>query len=863
LNARSLTSKVDELQAMTSVLNPQVIAVTESWLNDSIEDSFIAITNYSSPFRRDRQGRTGGGVCCYIRNDLSCSILPNMTAEPNYIECLWLRLWDANIILAVVYIPPALSPSQYHDITQYLTDCADLALDGVIEGQLIFTGDFNRMPINDLTSQLNLVQMVNSPTRGDAILDLILVDPELKQHYLDPITGPNLGKSDHLSVLLRPVSNDATDNQLVSVHKVIDFRGSNLKSLYLHLFHCPWHLWYRSNDNVQLKADTFYNWIDEAISKLPCSYVALHSSDKAWVTPLIKHLLNCKYRAFYDKDFPRYRHFKKKVKSEIARAKAKWVDNLKSHPNGIWKLLNDLNGNAVRKNEGLAKLVNSFPSVQHAAESVNNHFCASFSEPPDWNKLMTQLPIATDPWICDVSVLSVYNQLCRLNSRKATGSDGIPARLLKECAAVLAEPISHLYSLSLESQQIPSQWKLAHIIPVPKRKVSSLDDTRPISLLPVLFKVFESLIVASVKTKLVHSYGYEQFGFRPQSSTLLAHIAMNDFVASNLDKSSVSSVAVISFDMSRAFDKLKHPKLLLSLCRHELPSSFILWCCNFLQLRTQRVKLMNVLSSSRSVTSGVPQGSLLSPYLFSSHMSSLLPASSHAKIFKYADDVLIFCPIFKNDDVESIFHIESCHLKSWCDENGLTVNESKTNVMLVNKGYKPLPSVSLVTVPSLRILGVLFHENFKWDSHIDNVVKVASRRIHVLRRLKQTAHVTKEDLIAVYFACIRSILEYNCPLFAGFSVRNARKLDIIQKRCHRIICSFDCRCKILSDLSERRKVLCIRTLKKILRDENIIHYLAPPVLQHSKQLSVPYCKTHRHASTFIPFATILYNRSCS
>ena len=861
LNARSLMNKTEDLEAMASVLNPQVIAVTESWLNDSVDDSFVQISNYSTPFRRDRQGRTGGGVCCYIRNDLSCSIPSNLMNEPTCIECLWLRLRGANIILGVVYIPPALSLVQYQEITQYLIDCADMTLDGATDDRLILVGDFNRMPIDELETQLSLVQLVDSPTRGDAILDLILVDPELKQRYLNPITGPSLGKSDHLSILLRTVSNNATHNQVVSVHKVIDFRKSNLHILYSHLTQCQWHLWYRSNGDVQAKTDIFYAWINEAISKLPCSYVALHSSDKTWITPLIKHLLNCKYRAFYARDFSLYYHFKKKVKSEIAHARAQWVDNLKSRPNGIWRLLNDLNGNAMRRNEGLTKLVNILPSLQLPAESVNDHFCASFSDPPEWNMLRTQLSLTSDTWLCDISILNVYDALRKLNCKKATGSDGIPVRFFKECAAVLAEPISHLYNLSLESKQIPSQWKLAHVIPVPKRKVSSLDDVRPISLLPVLFKVFESLIVASIKAQLVRSYGCEQFGFRPQSSTLLAHIAMNDFIAANLDQTSVSGVAVISFDMSRAFDKLSHARLLHSLCRHELPSSFILWCCNFLQHRTQQVKLRNFLSSPRPVTSGVPQGSLLSPYLFSSHMSSLKPASPFAKIFKYADDVLIICPISKSHNVESIFHVESCHLKSWCNENGLMINEKKTNLMFVRKGHSPFSSLLIETVPCLRILGVTFDENFKWDSHVDNIVKIASRRIHVLRRLKKTPHVSKEDLCTVYFASIRSLLEYNCPLFAGLSVRNARKLDLVQKRCHRIICSFDCRCNILSDLSDRRYRFCIRTLEKILCKDNIVHHLAPSVLPRSRQLSVPFCKTHRYASTFIPFATMLYNHS--
>ena len=521
----------------------------------------------------------------------------------------------------------------------------------------------------------------------------------------------------------------------------------------------------------------------------------------------------------------------------------------------------ELNGRVLDKKDGLSQLLQSYPSKQMAAECINKHFCSSFSEPPNWSSAMAgAIPLYSKPWDIDISVQTVFSHLIRLDCKKSTGSDGISSLLLRECAASFAEPITHLFNLSVECQKVPQQWKMAHVIPVPKRRVTSLDDIRPISLLPIIFKIFESLVLESIKEKLIRSYGEEQFGFRPRSSTLLANIAMTDCIAQSLDQDDITGVMVISFDMSRAFDRLKHFNLLMTLNKgQDLPEAFISWCTNFLQDRFQRVKLESVMSSLRPVTSGVPQGSRLSPCLFSCHMGLLKSRSESTRTFKYADDIVMIKPIFKGSDVERSFDVELTHVKRWCKENGLLLNDDKTNVMIVRKGV-PLSPCTLPTVRSMRILGVTFQDDLKWNLHTDNVVRIAARRIFVLRKLKRMPGITKEDLVTVYCAYVRSILEYNCPVFAGFSKMNAKKLDNIQRRCHRIICSRDCHCDIFEELSDRRDLHCIRVLKSILQRENIIHSIAPRTLSHSKHLSVPFCKTYRHASTFIPqHATLLYN----
>ena len=132
--------------------------------------------------------------------------------------------------------------------------------------------------------------------------------------------------------------------------------------------------------------------------------------------------------------------------------------------------------------------------------------------------------------------------------------------------------------------------------------------------------------------------------------------------------------------------------------------------------------------------------------------------------------MVIISPIFRKCSAEIIVSDEVNHVKRWCTSNGLLINESKTNVMIVQKRRKAITNLAMDIMPQIKVLGVTFQDDLKWDKHIDTIVKVASRRIFALRRLKQISSIVKQDLIQVYNAYIRSILEYNSPLFAGMSV---------------------------------------------------------------------------------------------
>ena len=287
-------------------------------------------------------------------------------------------------------------------------------------------------------------------------------------------------------------------------------------------------------------------------------------------------------------------------------------------------------------------------------------------------------------------------------------------------------------------------------------------------------------------------YGPLQFGFRPGASAAHAHIALHDFVTRCLDSRGTNAVLLISFDMEKAFNKLNYSALFKSLANGRIPKRCLQWMMNYFMHRKQRVILKhNVFSDLLDVTSGVPQGSVLGPFLFAAHLGSFTAVSQFATAFKYADDIIIACPIQRRSSCEAMFSAEMAHMNSWCSSDGLSLNSNKTKTMLVGNVFSPIGDICSFECGSLRFLGMTFNKTLKWDDHIHRTCKLASSRLRMIRILRN--HLNSHELRMVYFACVRSLHEYSSEVFVGLNGKNSSRLERLNKRAHRLICGESCR----------------------------------------------------------------------
>ena len=231
--------------------------------------------------------------------------------------------------------------------------------------------------------------------------------------------------------------------------------------------------------------------------------------------------------------------------------------------------------------------------------------------------------------------------LLQLNTSESKIPDGIPAIVPKSCASELSPVLKKLFQLLYNLGIFSSSWKLAHVFPIlQKGDKPDPSNYRPIAITSLISKTMEAIItkqlLAFLKTSnLLSDY---QYGFRQARSTggLLAFpVYAWSSTLECYDKSSV-----ISLDISKAFDRVWHKGLLAKLPMFSLHPTLITWIASFLSGRPIVIRVDGFLSRTHSISSGVPQGSVIFPVLFILFINDQLSCTS-SSIFFFADDTLL------------------------------------------------------------------------------------------------------------------------------------------------------------------------------------------------------------------------------
>ncbi len=381
-------------------------------------------------------------------------------------------------------------------------------------------------------------------------------------------------------------------------------------------------------------------------------------------------------------------------------------------------------------------------------------------------------------------------QVFRKNKRrKAPGPDGVSPACLKTCADQLAPIFTQIFNRSLELCEVPSCFKRSTIIPVPKKpKITGLNDYRHVALTSVAMKSFKRLVLAYLKDITGPLLDPLQFAYRANRSVDDAVNMGLHYILQHLDRPG-TYVRILFVDFSSAFNTIIMDTLHNKLTQLSVPTSVCQWIKSFLTDRQQFVKLGKFSCSTRTISTGAPQGCVLSPLLFSLYTNDCTSKDPSVKLLKFADDTTLIGLIQDGD--ESAYRQEVKELAVWCSLNKLELNTLKTVEMIVDFRRKPptLPPLTIMNstvtaVESFRFLGTTISQDLKWDIHIDSTVtlsvKKAQQRLYFLRQLRKF-NLPQELLKQFYSAITESV--FCTSLTVWFS--SATKSDL--RRLRRVV----------------------------------------------------------------------------
>ncbi len=371
---------------------------------------------------------------------------------------------------------------------------------------------------------------------------------------------------------------------------------------------------------------------------------------------------------------------------------------------------------------------------------------------------------SSDDYAITFSEDDVRRELKRVNVRKAAGPDGITGRVLRSCADQLAGLFTSIFNESLATSVVPTSFKKSVIMPVPKNsKPSFLNDYRPVALTSTVMKVFERLLKKHICSSIPATLDPLQFAYRPNRSTDDAISQVLHSSLTHIDSKNGNYVRLLFIDYSSAFNTIVPTKLAVKLSDLGLDTSLCDWIQDFLTARPQVVKVGQFTSNSITLNVGAPQGCVLRPLLYSLYTHDCVSSHSSTSIVKFADDTVVLGLVSNNDEAANLHEVE--RLTSWCQDNCLSLNVSKTKELIVDfrkrqqRPYTPLmiSGTPVERVSCFKYLGVNISEDLTWTAHIQTQVKKARQRLYHLRQLSKF-RVSPAILKTFYSGAIESVL---------------------------------------------------------------------------------------------------------
>ena len=892
-NVRGLHRNLLDLTAISRQYD--ILLCSETLVSEMRHVSELVIPGFKKPVLLKRNAiNRAQGMAAYIRKDFPACRQTSYECKCHEIQVFKVCGRTNNFYLFSVYRNP--------DADDSIFDCLLISMAMIQEkdskAAFLYLGDFNAhhkewldsvSPTNchglralDFSSESGCDQLIHGAThRSGNCLDLILTDAP---GVVTCSVGTPIGTSDH-SYVSAVVKTEQTVPDVSFSRKIYMKSRADWDSIIHDLSLLNWPVIYNQEDSISYLSNIITDIIDR---RIPSRVINFRKNDKAWFNNECRRAHQEKQEAYHlwrrnpsDLTWNSYVRLRAAASRVYASAEKEYNDNTRDNllgttqANKWWSVLKTaLFGNDMT----IPPLLKPDGSLTHDPKEKATLFADLFDRKQCSEKLTMPQTCFPEPRLTALAFRSreIRDLLADLDSHGGAGPDGIFPLFLKKTADVLAPKVAVIFRKSARGGNFGICWRVGNVTPLSKSGSgsSSPSDYRPITITPVLSKVFERLLSRRLSAFAERNglLPNLQFGFRKGLGTCDALLTITNLVQKALD--SGCEVRMIGLDFSAAFDRVNHQALIFKLKHLGIGGPFLSILTEFLTDRLQRVVVDGHYSEWRRVISGVPQGSVLGPLLFILYTHDMWLGLEN-KLVAYADDATLLAvvpsPNMRSVISESV-NRDLARISAWCKLWGMKMNPSKTQSMIVSRSRTLQPehpdlildNIPITVSDSFKILGVTFDSKFTFESHIRSISSSTAQRLGLLRKSFKIFN-DRSVLTKCFNSFILSCFEYCSPIWISAADSHLRILDRNLNGCKFFIPGLDI------DLWHRRSVSCLCMLFKIYHNtEHPLHSELPSLSQpvrdtraaagaHSRCFSLARCNTVQHSRCFIPATTRSWN----
>ena len=819
----SLLSKINELKVRIREKDYDIILLNEiKPKNGEMPDSkVLSIDGYTMHMNETDSPETRG-VCIYVKNKYKSQIVNLENTKYKDMICVSISgSGNKKILVSCVYRSGSPDKAREHDedLFSEIRKFADIRGHNI----KVMCGDFNLnrikwTPEPEITSEhwttessfiecirdTFMCQHVTEPTRfrsGNRPTCDDLIFSTSESDILNLSYTPSIGASDHVT-LECDVATNLTPLKTTKTAYVYD-KGDYTKMKERLTINWDELL---TGKSAQESVDLFERKYHEAVNEcIPQKKVDSAKGPKPlWLNAHAlkkvkkKHSSWTRYLNTKDgTDYQEYIRKRNEATHAVRRAKREYekaiAKECRKNSKAVWNYLKRKNKTSMpnlKKTDG-----STTTSDKEAADALNEQYHSVFTrEDTDNIPQMTPKELLTEKLkTFTIEENDVLKALKNLQTNKSPGIDQVHPRVLKELADTLAHPLTLIFRTSIETSELPRNWLDAVITPIFKKGNKTLPENyRPVSLTSLLCKILERLVVTQLikHLKANELACLQQHGFvKNKSVTTNLLEALNIWTEALFHNIPVD---VLYLDYAKAFDTVPHQRLVKQVETFGVTEKALKWIESFLSNRRQKVRVNNDVSDWSPVISGVPQGSILGPILFTLFVFDI-PGEIESLISMFADDTKIYQLLTTDTSGEELE--ESLHLlEEWAEKMQMRFHPGKCKVMhLGSKNPKKNYSMKdgnggmhvLEETTVEKDLGVKIDNLLKFTDHCQAKINTANKTLGFIRHSFQ--YMDKEIFSMLYKSLVRPHLEFASCVWSPQHKYNKDALERVQRRATKLV----------------------------------------------------------------------------